>query len=314
MRPGEAPATRGVDAGAADRLAKTAVAEKAMLLLVVIWGVNFAVVKWALIAFEPLGFNTLRFLIASILVLVVLRLEGPLKWPDRKDLPWLVVLGLIGNTLYQLGFILGLDRTRAGNASLLLSLPPVFIAILSSLIGDERHTGITWGGVILSVFGVALVSGTTVQMEAGATLIGDLILLGAAIVWALYTVGARRMIQRYGSVQVTAWTMWVGAAGLLVAGYPSLRRQDWGAVDSLGWAALFFSSCFAIGLAYLIWNRGVEQIGATRTSMYANVTPIVALSLGAIWLGERLTLLSVLGALLTIAGVLLVRADRARTV
>ena len=93
-----------------------------MLLLVVIWGVNFAIVKWALISFDALGFNALRFLIASILVLVVLRREGPLGWPDRKDIPWLVVLGLIGNTLYQFGFILGLDRTRAGNALSLIHI------------------------------------------------------------------------------------------------------------------------------------------------------------------------------------------------
>ncbi|HET7273751.1 MAG TPA: DMT family transporter [Longimicrobiaceae bacterium] len=281
-----------------------------LVLLAVIWGVNFAVVKWALLSFDPLGFNALRFLIASVVVLVVLRVQGRLRLPAREDIPWLLVLGLIGNTAYQLGFILGLDRTRAGNASLLLSLPPAFVAVFSSWSGSERHTALTWGGVIVSVLGVALVSGATLQMEEGATLVGDLILLCAAIVWAAYTVGARHMIERYGSIQVTAWTLWIGTLGLLMAGYPSLRDQQWQEVGPLAWGALFFSACFAIGLAYLIWNRGVERIGPTRTAIFANVTPIIALSLGAVWLGERLTALSLLGAALTIGGVLLVRADR----
>src|SRR5215211_2575025 len=94
--------------------------ETALSLMVLVWGVNFAVVKHALASIQPLAFNALRFVIASVLVWGVLRARGELSFPDRRDVPRVVALGVLGNVLYQMCFILGLDRTAAGHASLIL--------------------------------------------------------------------------------------------------------------------------------------------------------------------------------------------------
>ena len=290
--------------------------EAGLALMVLIWGVNFAVVKRALDAFEPLSFNALRFVIASLFVLGVLRARGSLGRPDREDIPRIIVLGLMGNVLYQLAFIFGLDLTRAGNASLMLALTPLFTALLSAWTGHERPRLLTWLGGGLSLIGVGLVSGSALAIgESASVLLGDAILVGAATVWAFYTVGARPLVQKYGSIRTTAWTLWTGAAGLFLIGLPTLLSQDWAAVNDAGlaaWGGLIFSAVFAIGLAYLIWYRGVQRIGNTRTAIFSNLTPIVALLTGAVWLGERLTLWSILGALLTLGGVMLVRSDLAR--
>lgn len=287
--------------------------EAGLALMVLVWGVNFSVVKVALDEFEPLSFNALRFVIASGFVFAVLRAQGPLRRPASRDVPRIVLLGLGGNVLYQLGFIFGLDLTRAGNASLMLSLTPMFTALLSAWTGQERPGLFTWLGGVTSILGVALVSGSTLSIEGTVrALFGDLILVAAGFVWACYTVGAQPIVRRYGSVQTTAWTLWVGAVGLVVLGSPSLAAQDWAGIGAGAWGGLLFSSFFAIGLAYLIWYRGVERIGNTRTAIFSNLTPGVALTVGAVWLGERLTLLSILGAVLTVGGVMLVRTDRAR--
>jgi drug/metabolite transporter (DMT)-like permease len=279
--------------------------------MVAIWGVNFAVVKRALDVFEPLAFNALRFAIASVFVWAVLsRSEARLR-PERRDVPRILALGLLGNVLYQMAFIVGLDRTRAGNASLMLALTPVLTALLSTARGHERPTGRAWLGALVSVLGVALVSGGTVRLT-GADLSGDLILVGAAATWAVYTVGARPLIRRYGSVRTTAWTLWTGAVGLLALGTPALLRQRWAEVGPAAWGGLAFSALFAIGLAYLIWYRGVERIGNTRTAVFSNLTPVVALVTAAVWLGEHPTPLSLLGAALVLGGVLLVRAGVVR--
>ena len=280
--------------------------EASLALMVVIWGVNFAVVKRALEVFEPLGFNALRYALASAFVLAVLRAQGRLRLPERADMPRILLLGLVGNTLYQMAFILGLDRTRAGNASLMLALVPVVVLVLEWH-NRERHGRRAWTGALLSVVGVALVSGSALRLEGTTTLIGDLILIGAAVVWAVYTVGSRPLIERYGSVQATAWTLWAGAVGLVLMGIPSLLDQSWGAVGAVGWAGLLFSALLSIGLAYLLWYRGVERLGGARTAVFSNVTPVVALLTGAVWLDERLTLPSLLGAALVIGGVMLVR-------
>lgn len=283
--------------------------ETALSVMVFVWGVNFAVVKHALTDIQPLAFNALRFVIASVLVLAVLRARGELSLPDRADIPRVVVLGLLGNVIYQMCFILGLDRTAAGHASLILALTPILTAFLSMLTGHERPGPRTWGGASLSILGVALVSGASIRVEGTRALVGDAILVTACVAWATYTVGARPMVRRYGSVRTTAWTLWIGAVGLIALGIPSLLRQDWDAVSAEAWGGLVFSATFAIGLAYLIWYRGVERIGNTRTAIFSNLTPVVALFAGVVLLNEAPSALALLGAALTLGGVMIVRTD-----
>jgi drug/metabolite transporter (DMT)-like permease len=283
--------------------------ETALSMMVFVWGVNFAVVKHALADIQPLAFNALRFVIASVLVLAVLRARGELSLPDRADIPRVVMLGLLGNVIYQMCFILGLDRTAAGHASLILALTPILTAFLSMLTGHERPGPRTWGGASLSILGIALVSGASIRVEGSSALVGDAILVTACIAWATYTVGARPIVRRYGSVRTTAWTLWTGAVGLIALGIPSLLRQDWDGVSMEAWGGLVFSATFAIGLAYLIWYRGVERIGNTRTAIFSNLTPVVALFAGVVLLNEAPSTLALLGAALTLGGVMIVRTD-----
>jgi drug/metabolite transporter (DMT)-like permease len=283
--------------------------ETALSLMVLVWGVNFAVVKYALDAIEPLAFNALRFVIASVLVFGVLWGQGQLSLPARADVPRVIALGLLGNVFYQMCFILGLDRTPAGHASLVLALTPILTAFLSMLTGHERPGPRTWGGASLSILGVALVSGAGVRVGGHDALVGTVILMGGSLAWAMYTVGARPIVRRYGSVRTTAWTLWIGAVGLIAVGTPSLLRQEWGAVGPAAWGGLAFSATFAIGLAYLIWYRGVERIGNTRTAIFSNLTPVVALFAGAVLLREQPSALALLGTALTLGGVMIVRTD-----
>lgn len=283
--------------------------ETALSMMVLVWGVNFAVVKHALASFQPLAFNALRFVIASVLVLAVLRAQGQVSLPDRRDVPRVVALGLLGNVIYQMCFILGLDRSAAGHAALILALTPIMTAFLSMLTGHERPGPRTWGGASLSILGIGLVSGASFRVEGSEALVGDAILVTACVAWAVYTVGARPIVRRYGSVRTTAWTLWIGAVGLVALGIPSLLRQDWGAVGPAAWGGLVFSATFAIGLAYLIWYRGVERIGNTRTAIFSNLTPVVALFAGVVLLNEEPSALALVGAALTLGGVMIVRTD-----
>ena len=284
--------------------------ELGLLLMVVVWGVNFAVVKRALATFPPLGFNAMRFALASLFVLAVLRSRGRLLLPARADLPRIVVLGIVGNVIYQMAFILGLERTRAGNASLMLALTPIMTALLTAASGAERPRARTWGGTGVSLFGVALVTGSAVSLGGTIrSLTGDVMLIGAAMIWAIYTVGAAPLVRRYGSVPTTAWTLWVGTVGLVLLGFPSLAGQRWNQVSLEAWGGLLFSAVFSIGLAYLLWYRGVERIGNTRTAIFSNLTPLVALAFGALLLGEVPTPAAVVGAGMILAGLMLVRSD-----
>lgn len=275
------------------------------MLMVLIWGINFAVVKWSLAVMDPLGFNALRHMLAAGFMFLVLLGRNGVGRPRREDWSRILFLGVVGNVIYQMAFIYGLDRTRAGNASLMLALVPLFLLILGR--GQEERNPGAWLGATISVLGVALVSGSAIRLEGSTTLIGDLLMIGAAGVWAIYTLGAKPLIARYGPIRTTAWTLWVGSIGLFLAGVPSLIAQDWSDVGAAAWGGVLFSSVLSIGVAYLLWYRGVQKLGGARTAIFSNLTPVVALAAGAVWLGETLTVYSLVGAAMVLCGILLVR-------
>jgi len=122
-----------------------------------VWGINFSVVKIALTDLSPLSFNSLRFVLASLFLLILLWiLERDLSF-RREDVGRLVLLGFIGHTLYQLCFISGIALTAAGESSLIYGTTPIFVALLSSVLGVERVRRKVWHSVILSFIGVFLV-------------------------------------------------------------------------------------------------------------------------------------------------------------
>ena len=280
--------------------------EVSLLGMVCIWGLNFAVAKRALAAFDPLAFNGLRYLLASGFVYLVLRRQGKLELPARADWPRIAVLGVFGNAIYQLAFIVGLDLSTAGSSSLMLAVMPVFVLALD-LWSGIRHSARAWIGAAASIVGVALVSRAALRLEGSEALLGNLLLICAAAFWALYTQGSQSLIRRYGPIRATAWTLWSGAVVIFLIGIPSLLRQEWDAVDPVSWGGLLYSAFLSIGLAYLLWYRGVGQLGSSRTAIFSNLTPVVALAAGALLLGEQLTVLSLLGAAMVIGGVMMVR-------
>ena len=278
-----------------------------MLLVVLIWGVNFTVTKGAFARFPPLAFTGVRFALASLLLVpLVRRLEGQDPLP-RQVLARLVVLGVVGNTLYQLGFILGLDRTTASNSALILAAMPSIVALLAVALGFEPLRPRVLGGVLVATAGVVLVVAARGAGFDGTTTAGDLLTLGAVICWAGYTLGLRVLPPEVSPLRVTMVTTVAGAPGLVLAGLPEMLGMDWSAVGWQGWAALGYATFLSLLVAYVIWNRSVQVVGASRTVIYMCLTPLVAVITAAVFLGERPTPLQAVGAALIIGGVLVTR-------
>lgn len=278
-----------------------------MLLVCLIWGFNFSVTKSAFDQISPLAFTAIRFVVSGLLLWVVLRVvEGPAKLPPGA-LRRLVLLGLVGNTFYQLAFMLGLARTTATNSALLLSTVPTVVAVFAGLLGLERITARMRWGIAMGTLGVVLVIATRgVGFDRG-TFIGDLLTVLAVLCWAGYTVGLRRVPQGVSPLRVTTITTLAGTPGLLLVGLPSVLQLDWGAVSPRAWLAVAYASVLSLVVAYLLWNRSVKAIGGTRTAIYMCLTPLVAVLGAWLVLGERPHPLQGIGAIFIIAGVLLTR-------
>ena len=272
-----------------------------------IWGVNYAVVKFGAAQIDPLVFNSARVVLASVVLVAIVTASGQ-QWPRGRVLAALLGLGVLGNGLYQYLFIEGISRTRAGDAALILAAAPAFMAIIGRLRGTE-HTGATGvAGIALSLAGIALVVfGDSGGGARSVSLVGDLLLLVACLCWSLYTVFLRPYTERIDGVTLSAVTMIGGAVPLVLVSVPALQQTQWRTVGFGGWAAVAYSGLFALVLAYLFWYRGVRTLGPTRSAMYANLQPIIALGVAWATLHETPHLLQLIGAACIMGGLLLTR-------
>ncbi|MHB1095164.1 MAG: DMT family transporter [Gemmatimonadaceae bacterium] len=279
-----------------------------LLFMATIWGVNFSVVKFGMRYVEPLAFNAVRVVIAGTALLLIARVQR-LTLPPRRQLWALLGLGVLGNGVYQALFIEGISRTRAGNASLVMAATPVLIAVFGRLRGVEKLHRRGYFGIALSVAGIGIVmSGTASARIGDASLTGDGLILLSALTWAIYTVLLKPYTHHVDGVQVSALTMVGGAIPLCLLAVPSVGRTAWTELPLSAWGSIGYGSMFALVIAYLIWYRGIKLIGPTRTSMYSNLQPIIAVLVAWAALGEVPTAAQGLGAAAVMAGLLLTRS------
>ena len=303
-----------------------------LLLMTVIWGTNYALVKTAFRELDPQAFNALRLVLASC-TMVAVSLLFRRRWAargaaddeigvvasifhtpapvTRADLIRLAWLGLVGHCFYQYLFVGGLAKTSVANGALLVSATPVVITLLSTIGGKERIGALHWAGTLLSLLGIYIVVGRNAHLS-GASLDGDVMLMGAVVCWAVYTIGARPLMVRHSPVGVTALSMLFGTLVYVPFASPNLARVPWAAVSTLTWVKLVYSSLFAICVAYTIWYAAVRAIGSARTSVYSNLLPIVAMATAFVWLHEPIGGAKIAGAAAVLAGVALTRLGQAR--
>lgn len=261
-----------------------------LMLMTLIWGVNYIVIKAIFVQLSPLAFNAVRFPIAVAAVAAFAWAVGARR-PPRAALPRLALLGVVGNTFYQLCYIEGMARTRAGNAALIMVAVPVLTGVWSHLLGHEQLRWRDVCGLALSAAGLTILilgSGAEVRFGGNATaLAGDLLMLLSVVFWTAYTIGAKPLVDELGPTVTTAWTMGLGAIPLLLICIPSAVAQPWHRVTPAAWlGTILVSSLGSLVLAYLIWYRGVARLGSTRTAFYSNLTPIVTLLTAWPLLGE----------------------------
>ncbi len=276
-----------------------------LLLMVLIWGANYSVVKSAIQEIQPQAFNVLRMGVASAVFLAAMVATG-LPRIARADWARMALLGTVGHFVYQVCFMAGLARTTASNSALIIGCSPVAVSIASALAGHERVPRAQWIGVLLSVFGVYLVVGTGAEF-GGSSLAGDLFTLGAVCCWAVYTVGSRPLLARYSPLAVTGVTMIVGTALYAPASASQFAAVPWARVPAWAWISTVLSAVLALNVSYLIWYTSVQRIGNVRTSAYSNFIPLVAMSVAAVALGETIAGVKLAGAGAILTGVVITR-------
>lgn len=278
-----------------------------LLCMALIWGVNISVVKIGTQMLAPLAYNSVRVALAATSLLLIGAI-GSRPWPAPRRIWTLLALGILGNGLYQVFFIEGIARTRAGSAALVLAATPAFIALIARIRGTERISVRGLLGIALSVGGIAIVVyGGAARAEGAGTLLGNVLVLCGTMCWALFTVLLQPHTHEVDGIKLSALTLTGGAIPLLIVGAPSLAATDWIAVPAAAWGSILFSGIGALVIAYLFYYRGVRLLGPTRTAMYGNLQPIIALLVAWLTLGENPTVWQGLGAGSIMTGLLMTR-------
>ena len=309
-----------------------------LLLVVVLWGANYTVVKAILRELPPLAFNAVRLSSASAVFLALIatstfvrRVGGPamksaiadmtpggnrplalFRTAERvtpRDWATLAGLGLVGHFLYQAFFAVGLARTNVGNASLIIGCTPIAVSIGSAILGRDRLGPWHWAAVAVSAMGMYLVVGTGAQLS-GASLAGDAMMLACVLCWTIYTLTGQELLVRHSPLVVTGWSMAIGTLMFVPYSLPQVRSVDWSAVRPAVLAGILLSALLALNLSYVIWYAAVQRLGSARTSIYSNLVPVTALVTAAIWLAEPVPRGKLLGATLVITGLVVSRVRR----
>ena len=284
------------------------VADLALLAVLAIWVASFLVFKVAFHQFLPHAFNLARFTLMIPLAFATLWLsEGDLRL-QRSDLRSMVVSGLLGFGIYQSLFISGLAHTQASNMALLLSMTPVFSALMLALFRLERVTRRQWAGICISMAGVVLFitnGGALADARLGP---GDLMALGSSACFAAYGILNKPLLERMTPVRLMAYGLLVGIVPLVPVSLPDVLRQDWTAIDASGWLLLAYATVFPVYLAYMLWNWAIARHGVIRTAPVSYLVPVFTGLTAWLFLGERLTGVQVLAGAVVLAGVGLTRS------
>ena len=271
----------------------------AHLLIIILWASAFPGIRAALTAYSPEHLSLLRLLIGSVF-LVIVALIIKIRLPEPKDLPFILLLGFLGFSVYQTALNYGEQTVSAGVASLLVSTTPIFTALLA-LIFFRAKIGIRgWIGALIGFAGVAFISlgGLTGNLALN---LGLLLVLVASFSESIYFVFQSSYLKKYGFVPFTMYAIWSGTLFMLLF-IPGLGHEISEApldvTMTVVYLGLFPTVIPYFALAYITSHSGASE---ATSSLY--LTPAFAFLIAWIWLGEVPTFYAVLGGVITLLGV-----------
>ena len=231
----------------------------------------------------------------------------PLSWADRR---MLVVLGLIGYYLASYFDFLGLQYVTAALERLLLFVHPTFVVLFSAMLFGRRITRIDVIAIVLSYLGIFVVFYNDLSTQAGNVLLGSAWVLLSALFYAAYLIGSGRLVGRVGTLRFACYAGIISSVAVvthfLVTRDASLIVSQLAPVYGLSLVMAVFSTVMPIVLT----SEGIRRIGASHASIIGSVGPLATIFLGAIFLGEPVTLVQIVGALFVLAGVLTISLAR----
>jgi drug/metabolite transporter (DMT)-like permease len=285
------------------------------LALVLIWGGNFSVQKAVFTALSPGGFLFVRYLIMPLCAVLLLWQRYGARWPRLSREEWWKLAGLavIGHVLHVGLVTFGIHWSTAFSSSLILACGPVFTLLFLRWAGLEHLTRAQIAGVAVACAGVLIFLSDKLLGAQWQASSGDLVLLVAAAFFAAYTVAAKPLFERHGSVLVMTYTTLLGSVPLVLLSLPAGLAVDWAAVPVSIWAGLAYSVVLSAFCGWILWGWINAVRGIARTAPLMYLMPPVAGLVAWLATGEGYTLIKLAGAAITLLGVALAQFAHRRS-
>ena len=280
------------------RLEGESVAYLALVTTAVIWGTTAIGIKVALETYPPFILSVGRWLISLAIMLPMMRRFGIRPILDRRTF----VLGLFGILGFNAFFTLGLERTTAANGSLINGALPVVVAFLSFVFLGERLAPIRISGIVISMIGVAV---TVLGATLDASVLGNVLILGAVLSWAIYTIYNRERMKGENTMGIIAGSALFGVAMMIPLAAIEWAQETPEAPTLKLVAIILYLSLGPAMAANYMWVFALTRVPASQAAVFSNLTPIVGIVLAGLILDEPITVYHVVGSILVIAGVLL---------
>jgi drug/metabolite transporter (DMT)-like permease len=276
-----------------------------------VWAGNFIVVKAAIGILPPIGYTFLRFALGGVFLLAFTRYrEGSVGIPFRDLVP-IAALGALGFGVYQMLWTTALQHTTAGTSSLIIAATPIFTMLIAAAIGSDTLSRWKVLGATVSFCGVGAVIAAGTGLAIDNRLIGELMTLFAALLWAAYMALGAPFLRRHSPLRTTAWAIAAGTVVLIPFGTWQLVGTDLSAIGPGAILAVIYSGVLAAAISNVIVFRGVKRLGPTRIANLQFLVPALAVLLAAVFLGEPIQLIQVLGGATIVLGILIARRDAA---
>lgn len=276
--------------------------------LVVLWASAFPAIKVGLEGYGPAHLTLLRHVVASLAFVPFLLAFRRRLWPDRRDLPAFLGLGVVGMSVYHLALNFGEVHVSAGATSLIIATAPALTALVAWALTGDRLPVLGWVGSAVSFAGVALIvlgDGAVGRIHPAAGLV-----LVSALATALFAVLQRPMLTRYRPLEVTAFVTWGGTLPLL-AFAPGVATAVLAAPAPSTWAVVHLG-VVPSAIAYTLFAIALSRAPAPIVTSFLYLVPVVALLLSWWWLGEVPSSLTVVGGAVAVVGLVLVQRSKRR--
>ncbi len=272
----------------------------------IIWGIQPLCIKWLVAVWSPVTITAMRYYLIGMTLLALSVYRGEKFLPPRSCILGLFFMGVTGIGLNNVMQFTGLGISTVTNCTLIAAASPAITAFLAAIFVRERLSLLAWGGIALSFAGALIVisHGSLEVMRTLSFNEGDILFLFAQVAWTTYSLIALKIMRHMSALQTTGWAGIFGA--LIVTGYGLITGQFAPIMLSTSlWLSFFYTVIFGGVMAMLFWNIGVHNAGASVTSIFQNITPVVGMIGGVLCFGEVIGFKEIAGAAAIFAGVYL---------